>query len=244
MMTSQVVHCLLLQMSTKVDFPSESVNALTGGFNPVCPISCFLKSKTVCLFGWRVRGTLEWGKGTFCKFTDPAFRTASETEANTIFPLSGAWQKINTDPICFGSRDDTYGGFSITKTGRVKTMKLVHQSGSIHCNTVTSESHWSCTHRSYGNKLATIITNANREALLPPTENLEGLPNHNHIKKHLYSLEGTGHKSPELVFRNLSTPLFLSRDQELQIWYGQDWVDCCEHDNNGTVCVDVYVWYI
>ena len=51
MMTSQVVQCLLLQMSTKVDFRSERVNALTGGFNPVCPISCFLKSKTVCLFG-------------------------------------------------------------------------------------------------------------------------------------------------------------------------------------------------
>ena len=27
MMTSQVVHCLLLQMPTKVDFRSESVNA-------------------------------------------------------------------------------------------------------------------------------------------------------------------------------------------------------------------------
>jgi len=64
-------------------------------------------------------------------------------------------------------------------------------------------------------------------------------------KKHVYSLEGTGHKSPELVFRNLSSPLSLSRDQELQIWHGQDLAaDCWDGDNTGTVCVDVYAWYI
>ena len=123
-------------------------------------------------------------------------------------------------------------------------MKLVHQSGSIHCNTVTGESYWSCTYRSYGNKLATIITNANREALLPPTEDLEGLPNHNNMKKHLYSLEGTGHKSPELVFRTLSNQLSLSRNQELQIWYGQDLADFSEANNSGETCVDVYACYI
>ena len=121
-------------------------------------------------------------------------------------------------------------------------MKLVHRSGSIHCNPVDGDSYWSCTHSDVGNKLMTIITNTNRDALLPPTEDLETF--HGSVKKHFYSLEGTGHKSPELVFRSLSSPLSLSRNQELQIWYGQDWVDFSEGNNSGQVCVDVFAWYI
>ena len=152
------------------------------------------------------------------------------------------WQKVNTDPVCFGARDDTYGALRITKTGRVKTMKLVHRSGSIHCNPDDGDSYWGCTYSGYAIKLMTIITNANREALLPPTEDLKTNPGNG--KKYFYSLEGTGHKSPELVFRSLSSPLSLKGNQELQIWYGQDWVDHSEENNSGQVCVDVFTWYI
>ena len=94
----------------------------------------------------------------------------------------------------------------------------------------------------------TMITNARKEVLLPPTEDLEGFRYNGAPagcqKPHFYSLGGIGIKSPQLVFRNLSNPLFLSRGQELQIWYGQDLVGCAENDNTGTTCVDVYAWYI
>jgi len=154
-----------------------------------------------------------------------------------------SWQKVNTDPVCFGARNDTYGAFSITKTGLVKTMKLVHKSGSIRCNTVYGDSYWSCDYPVYAKNLMTIITNANRDALLPYTGDLQKRAD-GECGKHSYSLEGTGHKSRELVFRNLSSPLSLSRNQELQIWYGQDWLGCFEGDNIGNVCVDIYAWYI
>ena len=88
----------------------------------------------------------------------------------------------------------------------------------------------------------TIITNANKDALLPPTGDLETNPDNG--KKYFYSLKGTGHKSAELVFRSLSSPLSLSRNQELQIWYGQDLADFSEANNSGETCVDVYAWYI
>ena len=88
----------------------------------------------------------------------------------------------------------------------------------------------------------TIVTNANREALLPPTEDLETVPTED--VKIIYSLEGTGHKSPEREFRTLSKPLSLSRNQELQIWYGQDWLVHSEYNNSGQTCVDVFAWYI
>ena len=125
-------------------------------------------------------------------------------------------------------------------------MKLVHKWGSIKCNRGDPASYWGCTYeRAYGkNGLMTIITNAKKEAILPPAGKLKaqaygGCNN----KNHFYSLDGTTHTSPELVFGNLTNKVSVSRNQELQIWYGEDWTDCSQHDNNGTTCVDVYVWY-
>ena len=88
----------------------------------------------------------------------------------------------------------------------------------------------------------TIITNAKKEAILPPAGDLKAIGECNN-KKHFYSLNGTSHRSPELVFGDLTNKVSVSRNQDLQIWYGQDWIGCSEVDNNGTTCVDVYVWY-
>ena len=88
----------------------------------------------------------------------------------------------------------------------------------------------------------TIITNANKESVLPPAGDLKAM-NDCGNKNHFYSLNGISDTSPELVFRDLPNQLSVSRNQELQIWYGQDWIDCYEAINNGTTCVDVYAWY-
>ena len=122
-------------------------------------------------------------------------------------------------------------------------MKLVHKSGAVRCNQVVAASYWGCRHEEYGKHgLLTIITNAKNESILPPAEDLKAL-NDCDNKKHFYSLQGTNHKSPELVFRDLSNQFSVSRNQELHIWYGQDWVDCRDVINTGTTCVDVYAWY-
>ena len=39
-------------------------------------------------------------------------------------------------------------------------------------------------------------------------------------------------------------PLSVSSNQEMQIWYGQDWKDTSEGNNSGKVCADVYAWYV
>ena len=159
------------------------------------------------------------------------------------FSLLDVWQKINTAPVCFGARDNKYGAFNVTKTGRVRTMKLVRRRGTIRCNTENDASYWGCRFsRIYANNTSlTIITNSKREAIIPPHEELEG---HDQCKQHFYFLEGFAHNSSELRFRNLSSPLSLFRHQDLQIWYGQDFADCSEDNNSGTTCVDVYAWYI
>ena len=86
----------------------------------------------------------------------------------------------------------------------------------------------------------TIITDTNKKAILPPTEDLKA--HSDNIKDH-QSLPGYHHNSTELVFHNLVNPLSVSSNQEMQIWYGQDWIDRGEEDNSGKTCVDVYAWY-
>ena len=123
-------------------------------------------------------------------------------------------------------------------------MKLIHKSGSIKCQPDNSASYWGCrTSYFYANNgLLTIITNANKKTVLPPAGDLK---KHNKCgkKKHYYTIDGTKHNSPELVFRDLPNQLSVSRNQKLQIWYGQDWIDCWESGNSGETCVDVYAWY-
>ena len=148
------------------------------------------------------------------------------------------------EPVCFGTKNNQYGSFNMKKSGRVKTMKLIHRSGSVRCNDKTISSYWGCTNPTYGENLMTIITDANKEAILPPAEDLKALPSGAFGNKtHFYSLPGYHHNSTELVFRNLVNPLSVSSNQEMQIWYGQDWVDGGEKDNSGETCVDVYAWY-
>ena len=164
-----------------------------------------------------------------------------------FFLFQDVWQKINTSPVCFRGTNDAYGKFKITKTGRVRTMKLVRKTGAITCSSSASESYWNCESSWYRNKLMTIITNSIGEALLPPIGDLEALvgsSNPDCAKKHFYSLDGIHGKSPELVFRHLSSTLLLSRGEELQIWNGQDWSGCWEGDNTGQTCVDIYAWYV
>ena len=158
--------------------------------------------------------------------------------------LLGSWQKVNREPVCFGARNNNYGAFNITKSGLLKTMKLVHKSGSIKCNTNMPASYWGCTYAPlYGNNsLMTIITNAKKEAILPPAGDL--IAHNDCDKNHFYGINGTTHTSPELLYRDLTNKVSVSRKQELQIWYGQDWIDCSEGNNNDEkTCVDVYAWY-
>lgn len=173
----------------------------------------------------------------------------SDEKANQtmLATCEDVWQKINTSPVCFGGTNNSCGKFQITKTGLVRTMKLVRKTGAITCSSVVPESYWSCASQAYSNKLMTMITNFTGDALFPPIGDMEalvGASNPDCAKKHFYSIDGIHGKSLELVFRHLSTTLLLSRGEELQIWNGQDWSGCHEGDNTGQTCVDVYAWYV
>ena len=153
------------------------------------------------------------------------------------FFFSENWKKINTGPVCFGARDDSYGAFNITESGVIHTFKLVHLSGSIRCNNVDPPSYWGCEHPSHGDmKLITVITFKNRSALL--------LADYRRKDCHyFYKIEGVCVNDTELRFNNLPSPISVSVGDEFQIWYGQDLKNCSEYNNSGQTCADVYAWY-
>ena len=92
-------------------------------------------------------------------------------------------------------------------------MKLVHKSGSIKCSPDFTASYWGCA--GYGNNgLMTIITDAKKEAVLPPPGELK-THDGSEIDNHFYFLNGTTHTSPELVFPDLFNKVSVSRNQEL-----------------------------
>ena len=150
--------------------------------------------------------------------------------------FSENWKKINTGPVCFGARDDSYGAFNIRESGVIYTFKLVHLSGSIRCNKVHSPSYWGCHNPSLGDtRLQTVLTFKNRSALL--------LADYTKRCGYSYKIEGVGINDNELRFNNLLTPISVSVGKEFQIWYGQDLLNCSEGNNSGQTCADVYAWY-
>ena len=153
-----------------------------------------------------------------------------------MFFFSENWKKINTGPVCFGARDDSYGAFNITESGVIRTFKLVHLSGSIRCNHVDPPCYWGCDNPWFGDtRLQTVLTFKNRSALL--------LADYRKNCGHSYKIEGVGVNETELRFNNLPSPISVSVGDEFQIWYGQDLTYCSEGNNSGQTCADVYAWY-
>ena len=117
-----------------------------------------------------------------------------------FFFFSENWKKINTGPVCFGARGDSYGAFNIGESGVIRTFKLVHLSGSITCNPDYPPSYWGCEFPGYKDtRLQTVITFKNRSALL--------LADYRKNCGHSYKIEGVGVNETELRFNNLPSPI-------------------------------------
>ena len=90
-----------------------------------------------------------------------------------IFPL-GNWQKANTAPVCFGTRDTQPGSFYLPSGGGLAAIKLVHLYGYVSCD-VRHPQHWSfwgCgQHSSLKQEVDVVITKSDdKQIILPPAE--------------------------------------------------------------------------
>ena len=141
--------------------------------------------------------------------------------------------------VCFGARDDSYGFFRTSKAGNIITFKLTYKSGYVTCDARKSSFHskWGCLwNRLIPNQMATLITDKNRNLLLPKSDFLS-----DYRDCKFYSLPWATTESPQLHFDNFSTPLMVETNQEFQIWYSEDFFKWGYGDNGyEKTCVAVY----
>ena len=158
-----------------------------------------------------------------------------------------AWVKLNVDPVCFGTRNDSYGVFNVTQGGYIGALKLVHLYGFLRCYPGSPISYWGCISSHYGDKtLMTFISHPDERSILLPRPNTTqmGGPWGGCDNDFTYKLDRFNNVSPEIIFNTTSDPLQVSLNQQFWIWFGQDFADCSEGNNRGESCVDVFGWYI
>ena len=75
--------------------------------------------------------------------------------------------------VCFGARDDSYSFSRTSKAGNIITFKLTYKSGYVTCHSSNPsyQSKWGCLqNRLIPNQMATLITDKNRNLLLPKSD--------------------------------------------------------------------------
>ena len=148
------------------------------------------------------------------------------------------WIQMTPSTVCFGSRGDAYGVFKIPTSGSVITFKLIYLSGSVSCSSPDYNSKWGCTWPGMTHRIGTHITDSNKNRLLPKNEYLDNGCGY-------YNLPWATQDSQELVLDNFSSPLFVTIDQEFQVWFIEDLHDCGYWDNGWEqTCAEVYGLYV
>lgn len=98
-------------------------------------------------------------------------------------------------------------------------------------------SRWGC-HSGSKTTLNVIVTDQRNNIIYPRTEYLKDL------STLWYAMPGVDESySKELVFTNFGVPFYLEKHRELRIWCGEDLKNKNDGDNQGRVCVDVYIKY-
>ena len=152
-----------------------------------------------------------------------------------ILFVSDCWIKMNASPVCLGARGDRLGTFDVPSNGKLVSVKLVHLHCSVTCDSSYNNtwSFWGC--GQHNSKLVSVvITTSNDSPLLPSREY------HTSRAGDWSFIPGYTSFSPELVLSAFSNPPLVTRGQELRLWYGEDFSNIQEGNNEGKACCDVY----
>ncbi|XP_032239972.2 uncharacterized protein LOC116619360 [Nematostella vectensis] len=161
---------------------------------------------------------------------------------SALLHVQGEWRKINYAPVCFEGRGNRPGHLMYAGgTGHlVGAMKLEWRSGVMRCvSDVAHNSKWGCyQHNSFKSyPFNVIVTDSSDEIIYPSPEYIK------HWSGLWYYLPSQDEKeSDALVFSDFESPFYLRPVMELKLWYGEDLKDWSETDNQGRVCVDVFIW--
>ena len=148
-----------------------------------------------------------------------------------MFVLVPLWLKVNTEEVCFGARDNSYGTFFMPQNGDISSFKLVHLRGRISCGPGGGYiSNWGC---AVTDSLATYLTDTSNKIVFPQISVVR-----------YYRLSGIWSNSSELTFNNRTVPMRVSTGQQFRVWHFEDLKDHTESDNGGQTCMDLYALYV
>ncbi|XP_002157055.1 uncharacterized protein LOC100199100 [Hydra vulgaris] len=133
---------------------------------------------------------------------------------------------------CFQARDNQPAVIPVNKSGWLVAAKLVHVSGILKCYPPLSGSKFGCSDDILFN---TYVCDDKRQIIFPsPNQKIT----YDTYKNFQY--RGYSPNDNEVVFTDLSYPVYLNAGKQITIWNGEDLADKTEEDNFGIVCVDVY----
>ena len=133
--------------------------------------------------------------------------------------------------MCFGAGDNQSGGFVVEVDGLIDAVKLVHLYGQVSCDVSSGRwSNWRCA----GTKLLVFLTNSTDDILIPKVE----------WGSDRYKIERYKSRSPEIIWKDFTTPIRLASRQDLRLWHSNNLWGRSESNNNGTSCTDVFALYL
>lgn len=159
---------------------------------------------------------------------------------NFVTFFTEIWHKIkvNTKPVCIGTKNDSFGVFYSPFNASVKSFEMVHISGGVAWG---GELQW---RGRWGdlldNHIELHITNSKNKRLAPPENYTMEVPDYLR-----YNLPGQSNNATNITLPEFKPRLRVFANEEFRIWYGQDLVKRHEegYTSHGTTCKDVYMEY-
>ncbi|XP_015760546.1 PREDICTED: uncharacterized protein LOC107339751 [Acropora digitifera] len=125
------------------------------------------------------------------------------------------WRRLNSNPVCFETKDNQFGAFVVEVGGHIDAVKLIHLHGQVSCNVSKGWwSNWGCG----GRNLFVLLTNSSDDILMPKVV----------VDGQKYKVKGYDSTSSEIIWKNFTTPIRFTSEQELRLWFGQDLLDINE----------------
>ena len=119
------------------------------------------------------------------------------------------------------------------KNGTVFAIKLEHVSGSIRVNADVRDTYWGVfPFQGYSDVISTLVTRINKVILAPKIDFSTG-------DLYSFKIAGYHHKSPNLVMEVAS--FHVSENEQLAVWFAEDFFSYNDSNNSGNHCVDIYV---
>lgn len=121
----------------------------------------------------------------------------------------------------------------MNRSGIVVGIKLEHISGSLSAGDLSyADSYWGMAPYKDADVITTLVTRLNKEILAPKTDYSAGDMNS-------FKIAGYYYNSPELIMEVTGFQVF--EEEQLAVWFGEDFFDSNDDNNEGKHCINIYV---